>query len=70
MAQFSKEEIEKYRADYQAEVRRINSEPGGKPLTQSELDEALNGLSDMSIKDLIRQQVPPETRAHIQMYYN
>lgn len=70
MAKYSKEEIEKYRAEYQAEIRRINNEPGGRPLIESELENALNSLSDMSIKDLIRQQVPPETRAHIQMYYN
>ena len=62
MAKYSKEEIEK--------IRRINNEPGGRPLIESELENALNSLSDMSIKDLIRQQVPPETRAHIQMYYN
>jgi hypothetical protein len=65
----TQEEIEQYRQNYQAEVRRINDEPGGEPLSGDDLETALT-LSDESIIDLIRQQVQPQKRAYIQMYYN
>jgi len=70
MAKVSKEQIEKYRADYQAEIRRINDEPGGEPLSAEDLEIALNRLSDESIIDLMRQEIPPKNVAYIQMYYN
>ncbi len=65
----TKEQIEQYRLDYQEEIRRLNDEPGGEPLSVEDLEIALT-LSDESIIDLMRQQVPPQKRAYIQMYYN
>ncbi len=70
MAKYTKEQIEKYRAEYQAEIHRLNDEPGGEPLSAEDLDIALNRYSDESIIDFMRQEIPPKNVAYIQMFYS
>lgn len=66
----TKEEIDQYRQAYQAEVRRINDEPGGEPLKDDELKDVLNRVTDELAIDLIRQGIPPDSAAYDFIHYN
>ena len=66
----TQEQIEKYRAEYQAEIQRINQSEGYSPiLNESDLKLALEHLDDKSIEYYLDRGVPASSVANTYMYY-
>ncbi len=66
----TKEQIEKYRQAYQAEIRRIVNEEVNPPYSPEDLETALNWLSDSMIIEDIKYGCSPESTASVYMTYN
>lgn len=66
----SKEQIEQFRRDYQAELVRLNDdEESGHPLTQTELRDALDRMSDNTAIYYIQHGIPAKSVAYTEVYY-
>ena len=68
---FTQEQIDTFRKEYQEECMKINNDPNYSttPLTDQEMQDSLNRLSDDEICYLLKIGSSPSSRAYVEMYY-